>query len=71
MNTERERCWLAAYTRSSHESHVAGQLAIKGVEALLPTYTKLKRYHILAPSGRKGPHSQRVPLFETTEAEMS
>jgi nucleoside-diphosphate-sugar epimerase len=35
---EHTRCWLAAYTRSRHESHVASQLSFKGVEALLPTY---------------------------------
>jgi transcription termination factor NusG len=52
MNTERERCWLAAYTRSRHESHVADQLAVKGVESLLPTYNKLKRYNIRTPSSQ-------------------
>ena len=35
---EHTRCWLAAYTRSRHESHVASQLSCKGLEALLPTY---------------------------------
>jgi hypothetical protein len=49
MNHERERCWLAAYTRSRHEGHVADQLAIKGVESLLPTYNKLKRHNIAMP----------------------
>ena len=38
MKSERERCWLAAYTRSRHESQVAEQLSVKGVESLLPTY---------------------------------
>lgn len=45
MKTERqERCWLAAYTRSRHESQVADQLDVKGVESLLPTYQKLSRW---------------------------
>jgi len=44
MNSERERCWLAAYTRSRHESHVADQLNVKGVESLLPTYERLSRW---------------------------
>jgi hypothetical protein len=52
MNTESERCWLAAYTRSRHENQVAYQLAIKGVEALLPKYNKLKRYNIPLPGDR-------------------
>ena len=41
---EHARCWLAAYTRSRHESHVASQLSSKGVESLLPTYAKLSRW---------------------------
>jgi len=44
MNNERERCWLAAYTRSRHENHVADQLATKDVEALLPTYERFARW---------------------------
>ena len=45
MKSEREnRCWLAAYTRSRHESQVAGQLHAKGVESLLPTYEKFSRW---------------------------
>ncbi len=44
MNTERERDWLAAYTRSRHETHVLDQLAMKGVEALLPTYERFVRW---------------------------
>ena len=44
MHVENDRCWLAAYTRSRHEGHVAGQLAIKGVESLLPTYERLSRW---------------------------
>ncbi|MGB7555056.1 MAG: UpxY family transcription antiterminator [Candidatus Korobacteraceae bacterium] len=41
---EPTRCWLAAYTRSRHESHVASQLSCKGLESLLPTYVKLSRW---------------------------
>jgi transcription antitermination factor NusG len=44
MNTERDRCWLAAYTRSRHENHVAEQLAGKGVESLLPTFERFSRW---------------------------
>ncbi len=44
MNRVRERCWLAAYTRSRHESHVADQLSVKGVESLLPTYERFSRW---------------------------
>ena len=44
MNPERDRCWLAAYTRSRHESRVAGQLSVKGVESLLPTYERFARW---------------------------
>ena len=44
MNSDRERCWLAAYTRSRHESHVADRLSVKGVEALLPTYERFSRW---------------------------
>jgi transcription antitermination factor NusG len=39
-----QRCWLAAYTRSRHESHVASKLSLKGVESLLPTYARLTRW---------------------------
>jgi hypothetical protein len=52
MDVKAERFWLAAYTRSCHEGHVAGQLAIKGVESLLPTYNKLKRHQIPARNGK-------------------
>ncbi len=51
-----ERCWLAAYTRSRHESLVADQLNVKGVESLLPTYEKLSRW-----SDRV--RRSRAPLF--------
>ena len=44
MTTDPERCWLAAYTRSRHEKHVADQLGLKGVESLLPTYEKFTRW---------------------------
>ncbi len=53
---EDRRCWLAAYTRSRHESHVASQLSCKGVESLLPTYAKLSRW-----SDRI--HRSQAPLF--------
>lgn len=38
------RCWLAAYTRSRHERHVADQLRLKNLEFLLPTYQRLARW---------------------------
>ena len=41
---EHGRCWLAAYTRSRHETQVTSQLSCKGVESLLPTYAKLSRW---------------------------
>jgi transcription antitermination factor NusG len=45
MKSERQnRCWLAAYTRSRHESQVADQLKAKGVESLLPTYERFSRW---------------------------
>ena len=44
MNERNERCWLAAYTRSRHESQVAEQLSVKGVESLLPTYERFSRW---------------------------
>ena len=50
------RCWLAAYTRSRHEHHVADQLQLKNVEFLLPTYQRLARW-----SDRV--HRSEAPLF--------
>jgi len=44
MGTERERCWLAAYTRPCHEFRVAEQLRTRNVEALLPTYERVARW---------------------------
>ena len=38
------RYWLAAYTRSRHEGHVADQFARKGLDTLLPTYEKFTRW---------------------------
>ncbi len=38
------RCWLAAYTRSRHESVVVRQLEQKGLDTLLPTYRRLSRW---------------------------
>ncbi len=49
---EHGRCWLAAYTRSRHENQVASQLSCKGVESLLPTYNKMKRFEIPPGTGR-------------------
>src|SRR6266700_3006638 len=53
---DRNRCWLAAYTRSRHETQVAEQLKRKGVEWLLPSYQKFARW-----SDRV--HSCSAPLF--------
>ncbi len=36
--------WLAAYTRSRHESVVVSQFQQKGMDALLPTYRRLSRW---------------------------
>jgi hypothetical protein len=52
---EHARCWLAAYTRSGHENQVASQLSCKGVESLLPTYNKMKRFEIPYGTGRINP----------------
>ena len=38
------RLWLAAYTRSRHESIVADQLQQKGLATLLPIYERLSRW---------------------------
>jgi transcription antitermination factor NusG len=38
------RRWLAAYTRSRHESSVAEQLQRKGLEFLLPTFERWRRW---------------------------
>ncbi|MGA7461766.1 MAG: UpxY family transcription antiterminator [Candidatus Korobacteraceae bacterium] len=53
---QRRRCWLAAYTRSRHEGHVADQLQLKNLEFLLPTYQRLARW-----SDRV--HRSEAPLF--------
>jgi len=76
MNTDRERCWLAAYTRSRHENHVADQLGMKGVESLLPTYERLARWsdRIRRSSAPLFPgyvfvhvsHDERVPVLQTS-----
>jgi transcription antitermination factor NusG len=44
MKLQPGRNWLAAYTRSRHEHHVADQLRVKSLEFLLPTYEKLARW---------------------------
>ncbi len=41
---QQRKCWLAAYTRSRHEQHVAQQFRHKNLEFLLPTYEKLARW---------------------------
>ncbi|HLI62394.1 MAG TPA: UpxY family transcription antiterminator [Terriglobales bacterium] len=41
---QNKRCWLAAYTRSRHEQRVAGQLRLKNLEFLLPTYQRVARW---------------------------
>jgi transcriptional antiterminator RfaH len=41
---EQSRCWLAAYTRSHHESAVTDQLQHKALATLLPTYERLSRW---------------------------
>ena len=56
IETPENRTWLAAYTRPRHESHVADQLCVKGVESLLPTYERFTRW-----SDRV--HRSRAPLF--------
>src|SRR3974390_1146028 len=56
MNSDTERNWLAAYTRSRHESLVANQLGVKGVESLLPTYERFSRW---SDRGRRS----KAPLF--------
>jgi transcription antitermination factor NusG len=44
MNSECERRWLAAYTRSRHEGRVAEQLTAKEIVSLLPTYERFSRW---------------------------
>jgi len=43
-DSRNRRCWLAAYTKSRHECHVANQLQQKNLEFLLPTYQRLARW---------------------------
>ena len=74
--TQTRRSWLAAYTRSRHERHVANQLSRKQVEFLLPTYQRLARWsdrvqRSEAPlfPGYVFVHvsdHERVPVLETT-----
>ena len=54
LKDERERFWLAAYTRSHHEQQVARQLQHKEVEYLLPSYNKMRRFQIPQGTGRAG-----------------
>jgi len=75
MDGKAERCWLAAYTRSRHEGHVAGQLAVKGVESLLPTYERFARWSDRIRRGQAPlfpgyvfvhvSHEERVPVLQT------
>src|SRR5580658_7335405 len=44
MEVQRRKCWLAAYTRSRHEHHVANQLRSKDLEFLLPTFERMVRW---------------------------
>jgi transcription antitermination factor NusG len=44
VDRQNRRCWLAAYTRSRHEQHVADQLKLKDLEFLLPTYQHMARW---------------------------
>jgi transcription antitermination factor NusG len=44
LDMDKNRCWLAAYTRSQHEAKVAEQLNGKGLESLLPTFEKFTRW---------------------------
>jgi transcription antitermination factor NusG len=44
IDTLHRKSWLAAYTRSRHEHHVADQLRLKDLEFLLPTYERLARW---------------------------
>jgi transcription antitermination factor NusG len=44
-NTDnKDRCWLAAYTRSRHEIQVAQQLKLKEIDSFLPTFEKFTRW---------------------------
>lgn len=70
------RWWLAAYTRSRHEHHVAGQLRMKNLEFLLPTYQRVARWsdRIKRSEAPLFPgyvfvhvcEHERVPVLETT-----
>ena len=44
LDRQNRKSWLAAYTRSRHEHHVANQLRVKNLEFLLPTYERLARW---------------------------
>ncbi len=44
MEGQHRKSWLAAYTRSCHERHVADQLQSKSLEFLLPTYERSVRW---------------------------
>lgn len=75
IETREERYWLAAYTRSCHERHVADQLRVKGVESLLPTYERFSRWSDRVRRSRAPlfpgyvfvhvSHEERVPVLQT------
>ena len=75
MEVQHRRSWLAAYTRSRHEHHVADQLRVKSLEFLLPTYEKharwsdrIKRSQAPLFPGYVFVHisdSERVPVLQT------
>jgi transcription antitermination factor NusG len=75
MEVQRRKCWLAAYTRSRHEHHVANQLRSKDLEFLLPMFERMVRWsdRIKRSSAPLFPgyvfvhvsDSERVPVLQT------
>jgi transcription antitermination factor NusG len=75
LEEHHRRCWLAAYTRSRHEQHVANQLQLKDLEFLLPTFQhwtrwsdRIKRSQAPLFPGYIFVHvsdGERVPVLET------
>ncbi len=76
MESDRQRQWLAAYTRPRHESQVAEQLGVKGVESLLPTYERFTRWSDRVRRSKEPlfpgyvfvhvSNDERVPVLQTT-----
>ena len=64
---ERNYILLALQEEGGSVERAARRLGI----ARSSLYNKLKRYRIVSPSGRKASQSQRVPLFETPETDIS